>query len=62
MKKEKRIPTILGLVLLVGTIYLTTQLLNSPKGASIKASQSCDPINPQITNKTNTSVTISFTI
>lgn len=61
MKKEKRIPTILGLVLLVGTIYLTTQLLNSPKGTSIKASQSCDPINPQITNKTNTSATISFT-
>lgn len=61
MKREKRIPTILGLVLLVGTIYLTTRLLNSPKGTSVNASQSCDPVNPQITNKTNISATISFT-
>jgi len=61
MKKEKRIPTILGLVLLLGTIYLTTRLIGTPKGTSIKASQSCDPVNPQVTNITDTSATISFT-
>ena len=61
MKREKRIPTILGLILLVGTIYLSTRLVNSPKNTSTKASQSCDPINPQITNKTYKSASISFT-
>lgn len=61
MKREKRIPTFLGLILLLGTIYLTTKLVSSPKSTSIKASQGCDPINPQITNKTDKSATISFT-
>lgn len=60
MKQEKRIPTIFGLILLVGTIYLTTRLVNSPQNTSIKANQGCDPINPQITNKTDKSATISF--
>lgn len=61
MKREKRIPTILGIILLVGTIYLTTKLVDSPQSTSIKASESCDPINPQVTNKTYKSATISFT-
>lgn len=61
MNREKHIPTILGIILLVGTIYLTTRLINSPQNTSIKASESCDPINPQVTNKTYKSATISFT-
>lgn len=61
MNREKRIPTVLGIILLVGTIYLTTRLVGSSQSSFIKASQSCDPINPQITNKTDRSATISFT-
>lgn len=61
MKREKSIPTIFGIILLVGTIYLTTRLINSPQNTSIEASESCDPITPQITNKTDKSATISFT-
>ncbi len=61
MKREKRIPTILGIILLIATIYGTTKLINNPLSTSIKASQSCQPINPQVTNKTDKSATISFT-
>ncbi len=61
MKREKRIPTILGIILLVGTIYLTTRLVNNPQSSSIMASESCEPVNPQVTNKTDKSATISFT-
>ncbi len=61
MRQEKRIPTILGIILLVGIIYITIKLASSPQNTSIKASQSCDPINPQITNKTDKLATISFT-
>ena len=61
MKREKRIPTILGIILLVGTIYLTAKLIDSPQSTSIRASQNCNPINPQVTNKTDKSATISFT-
>lgn len=61
MNREKRIPTILGIILFLGTIYLTTKLVSSPQNASIKATESCDPVNPQITNKTDKSATISFT-
>jgi hypothetical protein len=60
MKREKRIPTILGLILLVGTIYLATEIIGKPQKSSVKASQSCEPINPQVTNKTDKSATISF--
>ena len=61
MKREKRIPTILGIILLIATIYGTTKLINNPLSTSIKANQSCQPINPQVTNKTDKSATISFT-
>ena len=60
MNREKRIPTILGLVLLVGTIYLSMKLINGRQNTLIQANESCDPINPQITNKTDKSATISF--
>lgn len=61
MKQEKRIPTIFGIILLVGTIYLTTRLISNPQKSSINASESCEPINPQVTNKTDKSANISFT-
>ena len=60
MNKEKKIPTIFGLVFLTLTIfagaYLTRQNLNT----GTKASGSCNPVNPQITNITNQSATVSF--
>ncbi len=61
MKREKRIPTILGIFLLIATVYGTTRLINNPLSTSVKASQSCQPINPQVTNKTDKSATVSFT-
>lgn len=61
MRSEKRIPTLLGLILLFGTIFLTTRLINNPLNTLTKASQSCEPINPQITNITEKSANISFT-
>jgi len=61
MNKEKRIPTILGLILIVSTIFMATRFINNPQNTSIKANRNCEPINPQVTNKTNKSVTISFT-
>lgn len=60
MKREKSIPTILGLILLIGTIYLSIKLVSGPQNTSIQANESCEPINPQITNKTDKSATISF--
>jgi hypothetical protein len=61
MKPEKHIPTILGLLLLlgavVGGVVLTGQNINPVS----KASGSCDPVNPQITNTTYNSANISFT-
>lgn len=61
MKKEKRIPTVLGLFFLItgllGGVYLT----NLQTGFLTKASGDCQPINLQITNVTHNSVDISFT-
>ena len=61
MKREKKIPTIFGLLLLtVSTfagVFLTGQNLNFRS----KASGDCQPVNPQITNVTFSSADISFT-
>jgi len=60
MKKEKTIPSLLGIVLLVagtiGGIYLT----GNTKIFSPRASASCLPQNPQITNQTHNSFDLSF--
>jgi len=60
MLKEKRIPTILGLLLLVGGVITGVFLTNRQTGFVSKASSSCQPKNPQITNITNNSASISF--
>jgi len=60
MKKEKRFPTILGLVLLVIATAGSTYLSNNKTSFGTKASGDCTPVNPQVTNITNYSADISF--
>ncbi|MBP9817140.1 hypothetical protein KBC75_00100 [Candidatus Shapirobacteria bacterium] len=61
MKNERRIPSIIGVLLLlvaiVGGVYLT----NSKTSVQTKASGDCSPTGLQITNLTNKSADISFT-
>jgi len=61
MKKEKKIPTIIGLFLILATLYVGNSIINRPTSTTTKASGSCEPINLQVTNTTNKSATISFT-
>jgi hypothetical protein len=60
MLKEKKIPTILGLFILTGAIFASTFLTNKNTDFVSKASGDCKPINPQVTNITNNSASISF--
>jgi hypothetical protein len=60
MFKEKKIPTILGLLLLVGSVVAGAVLTNSSTNFISKASGDCTPINPQVTNITNSSASFSF--
>ena len=60
MLKEKRIPTILGLFILIGAVFAGTFLTNKNTDFISKASGDCKPINPQVTNITNNSASISF--
>jgi hypothetical protein len=61
MKKEKSIPTIIGLILLLITLFFGIKLVTRQTNISSQASGSCQPINLQITNITNNSASISFT-
>lgn len=61
MKKERRIPTILGLFLFIATLYIGNSVINRQTNNVSKASGSCDPTGLQITNVTDKSATISFT-
>ena len=61
MFKEKKIPTILGLLILIGGIAVSVFLTNQNTSLTSKASGNCKPQNPQITNITNNSVSIFFT-
>lgn len=61
MKKEKRIPTILGLILMLSTVLISSRLVDRTTTTSTQASGECDPINPQITNLTHQTAVISFT-
>lgn len=61
MKPEKHMPTILGLLLLIGAIFGGVILTSRNSSFSSKAGGSCEPINPQITNITYNSAVISFT-
>lgn len=60
MNKEKRIPTILGLILLIGGIFAGVAFNNQELFLGSKASGDCKPINPQITNITHNSFDASF--
>lgn len=61
MKQSKSIPTILGLLLLLGAVFGGVILTSQKSSLGSKAGGSCDPSNPQVTNITYNSATISFT-
>jgi len=60
MLKEKKIPTILGLIILISGVFVGVFLTNQKTSFTSKASGSCKPKNSQITNITNSAVSISF--
>ncbi|MFA5827805.1 MAG: hypothetical protein WC841_00380 [Candidatus Shapirobacteria bacterium] len=60
MKKEKKIPTILGLIFLLISIVAGVYLSSTTINTRSKASGDCNPINIQTTNITHTSFAISF--
>jgi len=60
MKKEKRIPTILGLIILLISIVAGIYLTKSPVNLGSRASGECQPLDPQISNITNKSFAVSF--
>jgi len=61
MHQEKHFPTFLGLVLLLVAIFVGVILSNKNANPITKASTDCQPINPQVTNISYNSVSISFT-
>jgi len=60
VKQPKRIPTIFGLILLLVAVFGGVILTSQKSSFGSKAGGSCEPINPQITNITHKSVSISF--
>ena len=60
MNKEKRFPTILGLIFLIVCIAVGVYLTRSNTSLGSKASGDCTPVNPQVANITNSSADISF--
>jgi len=60
MKQPKRIPTIIGLLLLLVAVFGGVILTNKRSSLGSKASGSCEPINPQVSNVTDKSASISF--
>lgn len=60
MKQPKRIPTIFGLILLLVAVFGGVILTNQKSSFGSKAGGSCEPINPQISNITYQSASISF--
>ena len=61
MIKEKRIPTIVGIVFLIVCVVASVYLTQFRTTWGPKASGNCLPINPQVTNITYSSADISFT-
>lgn len=59
--KDKKFPTILGIILLLVILVAGVYLSLNPTNLSSKASSTCDPINPQITNLTYGSFDFSYT-
>ena len=60
MKQPKRIPTILGLLLLLAAVFGGVILTSQKSSFGSKAGGSCEPINPQVSNITYKSASISF--
>lgn len=60
MKQPKSIPTILGLLLLLTAVFGGVILTSRKSSFGSKAGSSCEPVNPQVTNITYKSVSISF--
>ncbi|MDD2224649.1 MAG: Ig-like domain-containing protein [Candidatus Shapirobacteria bacterium] len=60
MLKEKKIPTILGLIILISGVFVGIFMTNKKTGFISKASNSCKPKNSQITNITSNAASISF--
>jgi len=58
--KDKKFPTILGIVLLLIILFLGVFLSTKKTSLNSEASVSCGPINPQITNLTYGSFDFSF--
>lgn len=61
MKQEKKIPSILGLLLLLAGTFVGVSLSRSTHFFRPKATSDCRPINPQTTNITHDAFDISFT-
>jgi len=59
--KDKRFPTIFGIILLLIILFIGVFLSTQKTSLNSKASVSCDPVNPQITNLTYGSFDYSFT-
>jgi len=59
--KEKKFPTIFGMILLLVILFLGVFLSTQKTSLNSQASVSCEPINPQITNLTYGSFDFSFT-
>lgn len=60
MKPEKKIPTILGIILLLLSLFAGAYLTSMRTSLSSKASADCKPQNIQITNLTHNSFDLSF--
>lgn len=60
MKPEKRIPTVIGIILLIAGIAAGVILTSRNTSFFSKAGGDCTPINPQFTNVTDTSFDVSF--
>lgn len=58
--RDKKIPTIIGVILLSVILFLGVYLSLKRTTTSSRASTSCEPINPQITNLTYGSFDFSF--
>lgn len=61
MKKKYKLPTILGLLILIVSVVSGVMLINSKTIFKIGASTSSDPKNVRISNITDSQVTISWT-
>jgi hypothetical protein len=59
--KDKHLPSILGLVILVFILFIGVYLSLRSTSLSSKANASCDPSNPQVTNLTYFSFDFSYT-